>query len=205
MWSVLSTSSPPCRWHLVKRERGGLDGGDAGRGRGQLEEHLLSRRAQGPGDASSGRKHARVHVAALSLTLAHRQHQEPTAQWRLLAAVGVMAAATQVSTPWCLRVHVFLLFLWAQYNLHPPHWSLWPLPAGANWNSDRASWGEDPHYTFKLTFQLKYSPLLYQWNFWEWKSFPRTVAYEFILIECCQGDSDGADSNKQLLLLLKVK
>lgn len=117
----------PCRWHLAKRERGGLDGGDARRSRGQLEEHLLSRCAQGVGDASSGRKPARVHTAALSHTLTHRKHQEPRSQWWLLPTVGVMAAATQVSTSWCLfplHIHFstfsILFFLSPVSILHPP-------------------------------------------------------------------------------------
>lgn len=147
----------PRRWHLAKRERGGLDGGDARRSGCQLEEHLLSCRAKGLGDASSGGKHAGVCVAALSHTLTHRQHQEPTTQWRLLPTVGVMAAATQVSPRRCRRSQYLYIFLLSplQYNSHPaPHWALWPLPAGANCNFDRASWGERANYTFKLTFQL---------------------------------------------------
>lgn len=160
---------PLCRWHLVKRERVGLDGGYARRSRGQLEEHLLSRCAQGLGDASSGGKPSRVHTAALSHILTHRQHQEPTAQWWLLPTVGVMAAATQVSTACCLCFHsicIFLLsplhFFMSPVEFTPLHWTFWPLPAGANWNFDRASWGENAHYTLKLTFPIKYSPLLHQ-------------------------------------------
>ena len=86
-----------CRRHPVKRERDGTDGGDAKRGRGQPEEHLLPRGAQGPGDVPSGGRSPGVHASALPHSLAHGQHQEPAAQRRLLPAVGVVAAAPPVS------------------------------------------------------------------------------------------------------------
>lgn len=87
------------RGHPVKRKRDGTDGGDAERGRGQPEEHLLPRGAEGAGDVPSGGGPPGVHAAALPHGLAHGQHQEPAAQRRLLPAVGVVAAAPQASSP----------------------------------------------------------------------------------------------------------
>lgn len=78
-----------------------------------------------------------------------------------------------ISTP--DRVCTFLL-LFRPYPT-PPLFLL-TSASWSNWYSDRASWEKMLIILCKLTFQLIYSPLLYQWKLCQ------RVACEFILLQC---------------------